>query len=125
MRVAPVRGAHCPVDERTRKRGRSRESRDRPLVSVGRPGRSVAGPLVPTLAGSKARDGHSPGRGGRTSGFSSSQASTASASSPSSYWLTTRSSRRSEEHTSELQSRGQLVCRLLLEKKKIKQQTTA
>src|SRR5439155_24921138 len=27
-------------------------------------------------------------------------------------------SRRSEEHTSELQSRGQLVCRLLLEKKK-------
>src|SRR5439155_26481486 len=28
---------------------------------------------------------------------------------------------RSEEHTSELQSRGHLVCRLLLEKKKIKQ----
>src|SRR5437660_5433169 len=28
------------------------------------------------------------------------------------------SSRRSEEHTSELQSRGHLVCRLLLEKKK-------
>src|SRR6266508_6710628 len=27
---------------------------------------------------------------------------------------------RSEEHTSELQSRGQLVCRLLLEKKKKK-----
>src|SRR5439155_27364357 len=27
---------------------------------------------------------------------------------------------RSEEHTSELQSRGQLVCRLLLEKKKTK-----
>src|SRR5439155_21617476 len=27
--------------------------------------------------------------------------------------------RRSEEHTSELQSRGQLVCRLLLEKKKL------
>src|SRR5690625_7237345 len=26
--------------------------------------------------------------------------------------------RRSEEHTSELQSRGQIVCRLLLEKKK-------
>src|SRR5439155_2790166 len=30
-----------------------------------------------------------------------------------------RSWRRSEEHTSELQSRGHLVCRLLLEKKKI------
>src|SRR5437660_9804428 len=29
-----------------------------------------------------------------------------------------RSSARSEEHTSELQSRGHLVCRLLLEKKK-------
>src|SRR5690625_2854067 len=28
---------------------------------------------------------------------------------------------RSEEHTSELQSRGQLVCRLLLEKKKARQ----
>src|SRR5439155_3952053 len=32
---------------------------------------------------------------------------------------TATSSRRSEEHTSELQSRGHLVCRLLLEKKKI------
>src|SRR5690625_7060085 len=31
------------------------------------------------------------------------------------YWLF---SPRSEEHTSELQSRGHLVCRLLLEKKK-------
>src|SRR5207253_3724458 len=29
-----------------------------------------------------------------------------------------RSKKRSEEHTSELQSRGHLVCRLLLEKKK-------
>src|SRR5258708_18300818 len=32
--------------------------------------------------------------------------------------LTTVSSRRSEEHTSELQSPDHLVCRLLLEKKK-------
>src|SRR5439155_23442367 len=31
---------------------------------------------------------------------------------------------RSEEHTSELQSRGHLVCRLLLEKKKKKNRTT-
>src|SRR5690625_6347899 len=30
---------------------------------------------------------------------------------------------RSEEHTSELQSRGHLVCRLLLEKKNIRLQT--
>src|SRR5439155_381951 len=33
-------------------------------------------------------------------------------------WLFTSRSARSEEHTSELQSRGHLVCRLLLEKKK-------
>src|SRR5690625_1930550 len=33
------------------------------------------------------------------------------------------SCRRSEEHTSELQSRGHLVCRLLLEKKKLKTHT--
>src|SRR5437870_8562916 len=32
--------------------------------------------------------------------------------------------KRSEEHTSELQSRGHLVCRLLLEKKKKEQQKT-
>src|SRR5437870_9041075 len=32
--------------------------------------------------------------------------------------LVSRTFRRSEEHTSELQSRGHLVCRLLLEKKK-------
>src|SRR5207253_11404621 len=32
-----------------------------------------------------------------------------------------REAARSEEHTSELQSRGHLVCRLLLEKKKKKQ----
>src|SRR5690625_5618048 len=31
---------------------------------------------------------------------------------------------RSEEHTSELQSRGHLVCRLLLEKKKSRRSTT-
>src|SRR5215510_16139177 len=33
--------------------------------------------------------------------------------------------RRSEEHTSELQSRGHLVCRLLLEKKKTPTNATA
>src|SRR5439155_10192572 len=32
--------------------------------------------------------------------------------------LAQRQTKRSEEHTSELQSRGHLVCRLLLEKKK-------
>src|SRR5207253_4398200 len=48
----------------------------------------------------------SPGR--QPSGRPSSAVLTASATTP----------RRSEEHTSELQSRGHLVCRLLLEKKK-------
>src|SRR3989440_5050922 len=37
-------------------------------------------------------------------------------------WLTVA---RSEEHTSELQSRSDLVCRLLLEKKKKKKQQTS
>src|SRR5690625_5318392 len=38
-----------------------------------------------------------------------------------SIWFTLKFSViRSEEHTSELQSRGHLVCRLLLEKKKVK-----
>src|SRR5437870_5587022 len=37
----------------------------------------------------------------------------------SSIFILTSISMRSEEHTSELQSRGHLVCRLLLEKKKI------
>src|SRR5690625_7060322 len=35
-------------------------------------------------------------------------------------WIAFSSSTRSEEHTSELQSRGHLVCRLLLEKKNSK-----
>src|SRR5439155_18155197 len=34
------------------------------------------------------------------------------------WWRPSRIQYRSEEHTSELQSRGHLVCRLLLEKKK-------
>src|SRR5690625_6865750 len=34
-------------------------------------------------------------------------------------WMIVRNRERSEEHTSELQSRGHLVCRLLLEKKNI------
>src|SRR5690625_6836665 len=37
------------------------------------------------------------------------------------HWVEQLHPIRSEEHTSELQSRGHLVCRLLLEKKKKKQ----
>src|SRR5690625_5353762 len=36
------------------------------------------------------------------------------------YYIGYKYQKRSEEHTSELQSRGHLVCRLLLEKKKRK-----
>src|SRR6266702_5187211 len=46
------------------------------------------------------------------------RSSTATSPRASSSWTPARP--RSEEHTSELQSRGQLVCRLLLEKKKDK-----
>src|SRR5690625_6771296 len=35
------------------------------------------------------------------------------------YFISASNTRRSEEHTSELQSRGHLVCRLLLEKKNL------
>src|SRR2546422_8517773 len=48
----------------------------------------------------------------------SSSASSASATSASAAASTNASRSRSEEHTSELQSRLHLVCRLLLEKKK-------
>src|SRR5260370_18733706 len=40
------------------------------------------------------------------------------------YWVTCTGRRRSEEHTSELQSHLNLVCRLLLEKKKINERRT-
>src|SRR5438477_3220205 len=40
------------------------------------------------------------------------------------YWSNSRRNRRSEEHTSELQSHVNLVCRLLLEKKKQKKYRT-
>src|SRR5436309_5378175 len=55
--------------------------------------------------------------------FRSSSASVAARSSASRYWSAVSRPpgnfvRRSEEHTSELQSRENLVCRLLLEKKK-------
>src|SRR5256712_9533852 len=41
----------------------------------------------------------------------------------SSYWQERVRDQRSEEHTSELQSRSDIVCRLLLEKKKTTSQT--
>src|SRR3989442_7388742 len=53
-------------------------------------------------------------------------ASRAAAATPASPAPMARATRgRSEEHTSELQSRPHLVCRLLLEKKKLSTKTTA
>src|SRR5206468_6847645 len=48
--------------------------------------------------------------------------STTGSSSTGGRWCGSRSPTRSEEHTSELQSRSELVCRLLLEKKKKRDQ---
>src|SRR5690625_5047633 len=55
-----------------------------------------------------------------TGGVSSTESSTVVSLTPASSKgaSNTRHIKRSEEHTSELQSRGHLVCRLLLEKKK-------
>src|SRR5690625_6098474 len=53
-----------------------------------------------------------------TQAGSSSAASACSASAAACSRSPPTEARRSEEHTSELQSRGHLVCRLLLEKKK-------
>src|SRR5688572_32450814 len=44
--------------------------------------------------------------------------------SPDGRWVAFMSNKRSEEHTSELQSQSNLVCRLLLEKKKKKKKNT-
>src|SRR5437660_2022252 len=70
------------------------------FLMIRRPPRSTLFPYT-TLFRSLARRGSCP------ASFSRSQMS-----------VVRRSCQRSEEHTSELQSRGHLVCRLLLEKKK-------
>src|SRR5436309_11911536 len=62
----------------------------------------------------------------RCSASSPSRSARTSSSTPSSgpWPASMAASRRSEEHTSELQSRENLVCRLLLEKKKKNKKTT-
>src|SRR5687768_17776347 len=55
-----------------------------------------------------------------TRGVRTSDTSVLTANGPSGGSITAASAHRSEEHTSELQSRLHLVCRLLLEKKKHK-----
>src|SRR5262249_62050806 len=56
--------------------------------------------------------------GGRASGGRASARSSAASASSASWCAAARAARRSEEHTSELQSLTNIVCRLLLEKKK-------
>src|SRR5206468_12487514 len=69
-----------------------------PARRLARPRRSGSGTLAPLAAGLPRRSGRRGTRGGRL--------------------LARRLRlRRSEEHTSELQSRSDIVCRLLLEKK--------
>src|SRR5438445_5441947 len=76
------------------------------------PPRSTLFPYT-TLFRSSARPGPRPGPAGRHRRPAASPADSGR-----SRRATVTTSRRSEEHTSELQSRQYLVCRLLLEKKK-------
>src|SRR3712207_7142321 len=84
---------------------------------IRRPPRSTLFPYT-TLFRSGLKESHWRSRPPRKSPRPASRpASRRRASSPAS-WSSAASSPRSEEHTSELQSRQYLVCRLLLEKKK-------
>src|SRR3712207_8470328 len=78
---------------------------------IRRPPRSTLFPYT-TLFRSRGSTGQVRRRRHPSSAFAGSRCATATV------WTRPRSSTRSEEHTSELQSRQYLVCRLLLEKKK-------
>src|SRR3712207_6917140 len=80
---------------------------------IRRPPRSTLFPYTTLF-----RSRPAPRRGCPPSSTSSSAAARGRRGSPG--WPRNRPLRRSEEHTSELQSRQYLVCRLLLEKKKTK-----
>src|SRR5690606_41281602 len=71
-----------------------------------------------TLFRSNASLGCSPGASKRRAAARSSSAQVGSSRSFCIAWVVDHQASRSEEHTSELQSREKLVCRLLLEKKK-------
>src|SRR3712207_7475028 len=81
--------------------------------------RSGCGPLLPAFqrAGAAPSSRGAPARGMET------RMSPARVRPPRGAALAILAALRSEEHTSELQSRQYLVCRLLLEKKKIHQQS--
>src|SRR5690349_22722895 len=83
---------------------------------IRRPPRSTLFPYT-TLCRSKKKD---PGFGTFTRQLESGQIKSVEMRNRSNELLVTLKDKRSEEHTSELQSRRDLVCRLLLEKKKKK-----
>src|SRR2546421_4527223 len=97
-RVAPERGLAPPLHSRNaaHETHLSRYARDRNAHRVARPGCRAACLKGPPILGRST--------GERASGNGMDHAC--------------HSEHRSEEHTSELQSRSDLVCRLLLEKKK-------
>src|SRR5687767_15541655 len=82
-------------------RSRSREGRGRAIVNVTQMHRAREGEITPEMKRVAAREGVDSDLVRRE----------------------VAEGRRSEEHTSELQSLAYLVCRLLLEKKKIQQET--
>src|SRR2546428_8201923 len=77
-------------------------------------------PISPSAVGKKVSSASFTGRGATPSNFSLSQRSSSSAGRVRKRANSEARAVRSEEHTSELQSRSDLVCRLLLEKKKNK-----
>src|SRR5690625_6704765 len=86
-----------------------------PMVAAPRTRRSKRGKTVSFVDGALRLPGRPAGAGGDLAEWLTRQGPTAGAQS---IVRTAQAAERSEEHTSELQSRGHLVCRLLLEKKK-------
>src|SRR5438034_3252947 len=93
----PRGAAPAPARARRRRRTGTRARRTRRTVRPPRPRRSGTGHTRPRTR-ARASGARAPGRAGASTGA--------------------RRAPRSEEHTSELQSHSDLVCRLLLEKKK-------
>src|SRR5690349_23560865 len=89
------------------------------FLLIRRPPRSTLFPYTTLFRSRRLPDAGVPARGARPA---DGRAPAGAARTPAAGRL--REGRRSEEHTSELQSRRDLVCRLLLEKKKQKHRTT-
>src|SRR5207253_10523257 len=88
------------------------------LLLTPRPQRPTLFPYTTLFRSSSRRGTRRRGTGSRASRLARSSSAPRWTASSRRCTARTRTSSRSEEHTSELQSRGHLVCRLLLEKKK-------